>query len=75
MSNNIVKLERKTDKLDKVILEFIKDRKCIVITFDDNKQEVNAISNFDPGLRETTLLHYAYIYLMGEMLAGHGVEE
>lgn len=69
MSNNVVKLERRKDKLDDAILEFIKDRKCIVITYNDGEDEVNAISNFDPGLRECTLLHFAYIYLLGEMLA------
>ena len=67
---NVVKLVREKDRDDQKILEFLKNKKCLVITWDEEGETIQAVSNFDPGLRECTLAHFGYIYLMQEMMAG-----
>jgi hypothetical protein len=69
MSNNVVKLVREKDRDDQKILEFLKDKKCLVIVYDDDTETIKAVSNFDPGLRECTLAHFGYLYLLQEMMA------
>lgn len=65
---NVVKLIREKDRDDQKILEFLDKKKCLVITWDPEAENIQAISNFDPGLRECTLAHFGYLYLLQEMM-------
>ena len=58
---SVVSIDRFKEKGKQEIIDFIGDDKFIVVNFDEN-ETVDIISNFMPGLAETTLLHIAYMY-------------
>ena len=57
----VVSIDRFKEKGNQEILDFIGEDKFIVVKFDKDEM-VDIISNFMPGLSETTLLHIAYMY-------------
>lgn len=65
---NVVNMVRKTDRVDQEVLDFLKNKKCLIVTWDEESSQIDALSNFDPGLRECTLAHFAYMYLMQQMM-------
>ena len=58
---SVVSIDRFKEKGKQEIIDFIGDDKFLVVKFDEN-ETVDIISNFMPGLAETTLLHVAYMY-------------
>jgi len=58
---SVVSINRQKEKNIEEILEFLGEDRFIVVKFDEN-DTVDIISNFMPGLAETTLLHIAYMY-------------
>jgi hypothetical protein len=58
---SVVSIDRFKEKGKQEIIDFIGDDKFLVVKFDEF-ETVDIISNFMPGLAETTLLHIAYMY-------------
>lgn len=60
--SNVVNFKRKEESIDAEILDFIKNKKCIVLTFDEESEKMDILSNMVPGVREATMLHFAYLH-------------
>jgi hypothetical protein len=66
---SVVSINRFKEKDQQEVLDFIADKKYIVLSFDDD-EGVDIISNFLPGLLETTLLHTAYLFAADLIMNG-----
>jgi hypothetical protein len=58
---SVVSINRFKEKNDREIIDFVGDKKFMVMRFDE-EEGVDIMSNFVPGLFETTLIHMAYLY-------------
>lgn len=66
---SVVSINRFKEKSDQEIIEFIGDKKFMVVRFDD-EDGVDIMSNFLPGLLETTTLHMAYLFAANSLIYG-----
>jgi hypothetical protein len=60
--SNVVNFKRKEESVDVEVLDFIKNKKCIVLTFDEESDNIDILSNMVPGIKEATMLHFSYLH-------------
>ncbi|WP_291782379.1 hypothetical protein [Cecembia sp.] len=59
--SNVVNFKRKEENMDDEVLAFIKNKKHVIITFDEESNGIEILSNLLPGIQEATMLHIAYL--------------
>jgi hypothetical protein len=66
---SVVSINRFKEKNNQEIIDFVGNEKFLVVRFND-EEGVEIMSNFIPGLLETTMLHVAYMYAADSMVYG-----
>ena len=67
--SNIVSFNRSKEKDNDEIIDFIGEKRFVVMTFDED-ETIDLLSNFYPGLAETVLIHAAYLFALNSIAVG-----